>query len=90
MTDVMASLFVDVDPSKAKLTLFRSGNSFLIASTVSAHSLWQMLLWVVADGRTKSPRNALYDSHSSRFDKAFHGISAETNPNMRSRFDVSW
>jgi len=71
MTDVMASLFVDVHPSKAKLTLFRIGNCFLIASTVSAYSLRQMLLRVVADGRARSSRNAVYDHRSSRFDIAF-------------------
>jgi len=83
MTDVMANLFVDVHPSKAKLTLFRIGNCFLIASTVSAYCLRQMLLRVVADGSTRSSRNALYDRHSSRFDIMFHGICAETNPNLR-------
>ena len=54
MTDVMASLFVHVHPSKPKLTLFCIANCFLIASTVSAYSLRQMLLRVVADGRTRS------------------------------------
>ena len=83
MTDVMASLFVDVHPSKAKLTLFCIGHCFLIACTVSADALWQMLLRVVADHRTWSSDNALYDHHSSRFDIAFNGICAETNPNMR-------
>jgi hypothetical protein len=83
MTDVIASLFVDVHPSKVKLTLFRIGNCFLIASTVSAYSLQQMLLRVVADGRTRSLCNALYDGRSSRYDIAIHGICAETNPNMR-------
>jgi len=42
MTDVMASFFIDVHPSKAKLTLFHDGNYFLIAYTVSAYSLWQI------------------------------------------------
>jgi len=90
MTHVMANLFVDVHPSKAKLTLFRNGNCFLIESTVSAYSLRQMLLRVVADGSTRSSRNAVYDCRSSRFDIAFHGICAETHPNMRYRFHVSW
>jgi len=54
MTDVMANLFVDIHPSKAKLTLFRTGNCFLIASTVSAYSFRQMLPSVVADGSTRS------------------------------------
>jgi len=64
MTDVMVNLFVDVHPSKAKLTLFRNGNCFLIASIVSEYSLRQMLLRVVADGSTRSSRNALYDLRS--------------------------
>jgi len=83
MTEVMASLFVEVHPSKAKQTLFRNGNYFLIASTVSAYSLRQMLIWVVADGRTRSACNALYDCRNSGFDVAFQGMGAETNPNMR-------
>jgi len=86
----MANLFVDVHLSKAKLNLFRDGNCFLIVSTVSAYSPPQMLLRVVADGSTRSSRNALYDRRSSRFDIAFHGIWANTNPNMRYRFHVSW
>jgi len=83
MPDVMASLFVDVHRSKPKLASFHHGNCFLIASTVSAYSLRQMSLQVIADGRTRSSRNALYDRRSSRFDIAFHGMYAETNPNMR-------
>jgi len=86
----MASLFVDVYPSRAKLTLFGCGNCLVIASTVGAYSLWQMLIRVVPDGRTRSSRNALYDHRRSRFDIAFHGMWAETNPNMRQRFHVSW
>jgi hypothetical protein len=86
----MASLFVDVHLSKAKLTLFLDGNCFLIASTVSVYSLRQILLRVLADGNTNSRHNALYDRHSSRFDIAFHGICAETKRNMRYRFQVSW
>jgi len=74
MTDVTASLFGDVHLSKAKLSLLRDGNCFLIASMVSEYSLQQMLLGVVADSSTRSPRNALYDCHSSRFDIVFHGI----------------
>jgi len=90
MTDVMASLSVDVHPSKVKLTIFRNGNCFLIASTVSAYSLRQMILRVVADGRTASLRNVLYDRRSWRFDIAFQRIWAETYPNIWSRFHVSW
>jgi hypothetical protein len=58
MTDVIANLIVDVHPTKAKLTLFRTGNCFIIASTVSAYSLRQMLLTVVADGSNRSSCNA--------------------------------
>jgi len=74
MTDVIANAFVEVQPSKAKLTLFLDGNCFLIASTVSEYSLRQMLLRVLADGSTSSLRNALYDRRSSRFDIVFHGL----------------
>jgi len=77
MTDVIASLFIDVYPSKHKVTLFRIGNYFLIVSTVSAYSLRQMLLRVVVDGRTRSSRNDLYDRRSSRIDRAFHGLCAK-------------
>jgi len=83
MTDVIANVFVEVHPSKAKLTLFLVGNCILIASTVSEYSLRQMLLKVLADGSTSSLRNALYDHRSSRFDIGFHGIWAETHPNIR-------
>jgi len=83
MTDVMASLFGIVYTSKAKLTLFRNSNCFLFASIVSAYSLRQMLLSVVADGRTWPSRNALYDHGSSSFDLAFEEMCAETNPTMR-------
>jgi hypothetical protein len=79
MTDVIAILFGDVHPSKAKLTLFVHGNCFLIASTVSVYSLWQILLRVLADGNTNVLRDALYDRRSSRFDIAFQGICAATN-----------
>jgi len=82
--------FVDVHSSRAKLILFLDGNCFLSASTVSVYSLWQILLRVLADGNTNSLRNTLYDCCSSRFDIAFHGIWAETKPNMRYRFQVSW
>jgi len=82
MTDIIASVYVDVHPSIDKQTSLRDGNCFLIATTVSAYSLRQMLLRVIADGTTSSSRDALYDRRSSRFDIAFHGIWAETNPNM--------
>jgi len=83
MTDVIANLVVDVHPSKAKLTLFLDSSCFLNASTVSVYSLRQILLRVLADGNTNSLRNAFYDGRSSRLDIAFHGICAETNPNLR-------
>jgi len=83
MTNSLASLFVHVHPSKAKLTLFPIGDCILITSTVSEYSLWQMLLRVVAEGRTRSSRNALYDRRSSRFDIALHGICTEMDRKMR-------
>jgi hypothetical protein len=70
----MASLFVVVHPSKAKLNVFRYGNYFIIASTVNAYSLRQMLLQVVATGFTRSLLNDLYGSCSSGLDIAFQGI----------------
>ena len=90
MTDVMASLLVDVHLSKAKLAVFCDGNCFLIASTVGAYSLRQMLLRAAAHSTTGSSHNALYDGCRSTFDITFHGIWAKTNPNMRYRFHVSW
>ena len=90
MTDVMTNLFVDVHPSEAKLTSFRPSNCFIIASTVSAYSLRQIILMVIADGSTRSSRTALHDHHSLCFIIAFHGISAETNRNKRYRLQMSW
>ena len=86
----MTSVFVDVHRSKAKLTLFRDGNSFLIVSTACAWYLQQMFPKLIADGSTRSSRDALCDHRSSRCDVAFHRSWAETNPNMRKRFHVSW
>jgi hypothetical protein len=74
MTNVTANLFVDVHPSKAKLTSFLDGNCFLIASTVSVYSLRPILLRVQAAGTTNSLRNALYDHRNSTFDITFHGL----------------
>jgi len=74
MTNVMVSSCGDVHPSKAKLSLSRDGNFFVIASMVSEYSFRQMLLRVVAEGSTRSSRNALYDHRSSGFDLAFHGM----------------
>jgi hypothetical protein len=86
----MHSLFIDVHPSKTKLTLSCHGNCFLIASPVSAYCLWQMLLRVEADGRTRLSCNALDDRRSSRFEIEFHATCVQTNPNMRLRFRMSW
>jgi hypothetical protein len=83
MIDGMASLFVDVHPSKAKLTLFSLGNCFLIASAIKAYSFYQMLLRADADSTATSPRNVLYDCCSSRFDIVLRAICAERNPKMR-------
>jgi len=79
----MASFFVEVHLSKAKLTWFRDGNGFLIASMVIKYSLRQMLRRVVADGSATSLSNALYDRYISRFVILFHGIWAKTKPDTR-------
>jgi len=71
MIEVMASLFGHVHPSNAKRSLFHDRNRFIIESMVSGYSFEQMLLRVVANGSTRSLRNALYDRHSSRFDIVF-------------------
>jgi len=52
MTDGMAELFVGDHPSTAKLTLFLDGTCILIASSVSAYSLWNLLLSLLADVST--------------------------------------
>ena len=82
MTDIMASVLVDVHLSKAKLTLDRDGNCLIIASTVTDHCLRGMLLRVVVDGSMRSLRNALYDCRSSIFDKAFQAMWAKPKPNL--------
>jgi len=58
MTDDIANLFIDVHPSKSKLTLFLDGSCFLIASTFSVYSLRRILLRVQADGTTNLLCNA--------------------------------
>jgi len=83
MMDCMANLFVDVHLFKAKLTLFLDHNCVLIASTLSEFSLRQMLLSVLANRSTNFLRHALYRRRSSRFDLVFHGMWAETHPNIR-------
>ena len=65
MTDVIASLFVDVHLSEAELSSFCDANCSLVASTVSSYYLRQTVLRVVADGTTKSSRKALFDCHRS-------------------------
>jgi hypothetical protein len=82
MTDNIASLFVDVHPSKATLTLCFVGNCFLIALMVKKYSLWQILLRELAEGRIRSVGKALNNRRSSRFDITFQGICAETNPSI--------
>ena len=89
MSDVIANLFVNVHPSNATLTLFLDSNCFLVASTVSMYSLWQILLRVLGDSNTNSLCNAFYDRCRVRFDILFHGVWAKTKPNIRYRFQVS-
>jgi len=74
MTDFMVSLFIDVHPSNAKLTLFCDSNGFFIASKVSDYSLQQILLRVMVDSSTGPLCNAVYDRYSQRVDIAFCGI----------------
>jgi hypothetical protein len=74
MTDVIANLFVDDYPSIAKLTLFVDGTCCLITSTVSVYSLRQIVLRVLAESKTNSLHNVLYDRRSSWIDIAFPGI----------------
>jgi len=59
MTNVIVSFLVDLYQAKAELTSFHYGNCFSIASMASAYSLKQMLLRVVADGRTNLLGNAV-------------------------------
>ena len=84
MPDVMACLVVDEHLSNSKQTAFRDVNYFSIAYMVSAYSLRQMQLRLVADSSTRLRHNALYYCRSLRFDIAFHGICVRTNPIMRS------
>jgi hypothetical protein len=90
MTDIMNMLFIDVDLSQAKQTLFCDCNCDLIASKVSAYSLGEILLRLIVDSSTRSPRNVFYNCRSSRCNMAFHGMWAETIPTMKLRFYVSW
>jgi hypothetical protein len=83
VNNVIVNLFVDIHPSQAKLTLFLDGNCFLIASMVSKSSLRQGLQIVLPYGSTSTLRNAYSDRHSSGFEIALQGMSAEINPSMR-------
>jgi len=83
MTNDKTYLFVDVHPSKSKLTLFLDSKCLWIACTVGVYSLRQMVLSVLADPSTNSHRNSLSDSGRSRFNLEIDGIYAETNPNVR-------
>ena len=83
MTDKMANLFVDVQPSNAILTLFFVGNCFLIATIVREYSLCQIILRVLAKGSTKLGCKVLNVHRNSRFVIAVHGICGETNPNIK-------
>jgi hypothetical protein len=79
----MASLFFDIQPSKDELTFFRDGNCIIIACGVSAYSLWQIVLRVIAEGKTKSSDSALYDRCHVRFWIVFNRVWELTNRNMR-------
>jgi len=70
----LVSLLMPAGQKPARLPLFRDADCFLIASMVSAYSLWQRLLRVVADGSTRSSRYVICDRRSTRFDIVFHGI----------------
>jgi hypothetical protein len=48
----MANLIIDVDQFKAELTFVLDSNCLLIASTVSEHSLRQILLSVLMGSST--------------------------------------
>jgi len=74
MKNVMEHFFVDVHLSKAEQTVFLDVNCFLIASTFSEDSLWQILLRVLGDGSSCLLCNALYARYSFRFDIVFDGI----------------
>jgi len=82
MNEVIASFFIDVHQSKAKLTIFHDCNCFLNTSTVHEYSLRQMLMKVLEDSSTSSHPNALYDRHSSWFDIVLRGMWDEEHANM--------
>jgi hypothetical protein len=73
-----------------KLTLFHAGYVFIIASTVWTYSVRTILILEVLDGCSYASSNSWYDRCSSIFDLAFLWIWAKINPNMKSRFHLSW
>jgi hypothetical protein len=79
MTDIIPSIDVDVHPSIAELTLLYAGNCFIIASPVSKHGIWQILLRMVADSTSTLFWIAFYNCCSSMFDVAFPRIFEETS-----------
>ena len=89
MTNVIANLFIDVHPWKAKLTLSLDGNCIIISPTASGYCLQQMLPSALADGSTSSLCIALSDCRSCWFDIEFHAIQAATKPNTRAQLQVS-
>jgi len=70
----MGISFVDIHLSFCKLTSFVDNNCFLNESTVIEYCLGNVILGVLEYASTISLENALYESWSSIFDKAFHGI----------------
>jgi len=88
MTDVIPNLFVDVHPSKGKLTLFLDGSCFLIASTGSGYSLQQVLLRVLADSNTRLLCNALYDHCNLRLDIVTGGVGRRWYGCCRTELEV--
>ena len=74
MTDAMANLSISVLLSEAKRTLCIDCNSFIIASTVSDYTLWQMTLGVLVDVSTSLLHIAFYDHRKSTADTVFHEI----------------
>ena len=83
MTKVIASLIVDINPSKAQLAFFCVPICFWIALTVSVYSLDQMLLSMLPDGNSSLLRNALIECPCSRYVIVFQGIRAETKLNKK-------
>jgi len=89
MTVMPTNLFIDGDPSKDKYILFLDGNYFLIASTVSEYSLWQMSVRVLGYSGTISHRNVFYSHCTSWFHIVFHGIWNKTDPSIGYKMKAS-